>query len=310
MLLLSQLQDKLLRYDPFGEHRTNGLKAVFVLELMFLFNLIYGIPNAYFYYFYIPLTAFAAEIAGNTLAEKFYFYCYTVIGSIIAVFCFGVFSSYKVFFIFFVFFFSFLIYFMALRKIKSLLVPAPLILSLAAYSMTYGNSNSNFYVALNHALQTTVAMLIVVGGLILFPRRYYLAIWRRAFCNVVLNLENLTAKICRGEIEQMPIINGLIVMDRYSKMLSRRMPYYSILKITLLTAELVMAMSYLLAFHKQLRQQYIVVLQAYYARLAQAARKGQSLPISVAEQRLFAETHELRTLYQLIISWNYLCQGN
>lgn len=43
-MFISQLKDKLASYDRYKEHRINGLKAVFVLELMILF------------YFFPPLT--------------------------------------------------------------------------------------------------------------------------------------------------------------------------------------------------------------------------------------------------------------
>ena len=36
--------------------------------------------------------------------------------------------------------------------------------------MTYGDTNSNFYIALNHGLQTFVAMLVVFAGLFYFLR--------------------------------------------------------------------------------------------------------------------------------------------
>ena len=69
-MYISRLKDIVDTYDRFCIHRINGLKAFFVLELMFLFHFIYTVPNPYFYYFYVPLTAFAAELAGNSLEEK------------------------------------------------------------------------------------------------------------------------------------------------------------------------------------------------------------------------------------------------
>ena len=106
MRLLATLKDRVEKYDPFLEHRTNGLKAVFVLEILFCFNFIYTVPNPYFYYFYVPLTAFASELAGRTLTEKYVLFLVTMLGSIISIFLFGLFSTYKTFFIFFVFFFT------------------------------------------------------------------------------------------------------------------------------------------------------------------------------------------------------------
>lgn len=306
-MFISQLRNKLHTYDPYGEHFTNGLKAVFVLELLFLFNYVYKVPNPYFYYFYVPLTAFAAEIAGNTLEDKYLLYFFTVMGSVLAVFLFGIFSIYPLFFVFFVFGYSLLIYFTAIYKLKSMLVPAPLILSLAVYSLIYDKSNSNFYLALNHSLVTLVAMLVVMAGLILFPKHYYLAIWRKAFISVLQNLITTADKIYQGEIEQMAIIPGTVIMKRYSQMLSPRMKCYSILKITLLTFELVVAMSYLVAFYRQLRWQYIAAFHHYLEKLLPQVKTRQALILSAQDLKIMHETYELRTLAQLIKSWNHLC---
>lgn len=306
-MFISQLRNKLQHYDPYGEHFSNGLKAVFVLELLFLFNYVYKVPNPYFYYFYVPLTAFAAEIAGNTLEDKYLLYFFTVMGSALAVFLFGMFSIYPLLFVFFVFGYSLLIYFTAIYKLKSMLVPAPLILSLAVYSLIYDKSNSNFYLALNHALETVVAMLVVMAGLLLFPKHYYLAIWRRAFIGVLQNLITTADKIYQGEIEQMAIIPGTVIMKRYSKMLSPRMKCYSVLKITLLTFELVVAMSYLVAFYRQLRWQYIAAFHHYLERLLPQVKNRQPLTLTPQDLKIMHETYELRTLAQLIKSWNHLC---
>ncbi|MBX9598316.1 MAG: hypothetical protein K2X04_07055 [Burkholderiales bacterium] len=306
-MFISRLKNSLANYDRFAEHRINGLKAVFVLELLFGFNYVFGMPNPYFYYFYIPLTAFAAELVGNTLQEKYLFYFFTVMGSVLAVFCFGVFSSYKIFFVFFVFFYSIWLYFTALYFLKSMLVPVPLILSLAAYSMTYGDTNSNFYIALNHSLQTFVAMLLVFAGLFLFPKTYYLSIWRRGFYNALSSMETVTFAISHNRDIDVPIIPGTVIMERYAKMISRRDKYFSVLKITLLSLDLVMAMSYLVSFRKQLRTPYIVVLHKYLVLLKEHCFERKMIFIAEHERSVFQETYELRTLYQLINSWNYLC---
>jgi|GEM_PF-2170791 len=307
-MYLDRLKKKIIEYDRFGEHRVNGLKAVFALEMLFLFNFIYSVPNPYFYYFYIPLTAFAAEIAGNTLADKFLLYFYTMLGSIISVFLFGLFSPYKIFFVIFVFFYSLLIYMLAIRKLQNMFVPAPLILSLATYSLIYGNNNSNFYLALNHTLETIIAMCIVMVALLFFPRLYYQWIWRNGFYDVLAQVEELTGRISNGEQVQVPIISGTIIMDRYSKMLSRRcLKVFSILKITLLTLDLVMAVSYLVSFQKQLRAPYIAFLHRHVLLLKEACKLKKPVVIKDNELSVFRETHELRTLHHIICSWNYLC---
>lgn len=306
-MFISQLKNSLNNYDPFGEHRINGLKAVLVLELLFLFNYIYSIPNPYFYYFYVPLTAFAAEIAGTTLKDKFVFYFFSVMGAILAVFIFNVSSSNKTFFVIVVLFYSLLLYWVAIYKLRSLFVPVPLILSLAAYSLLYSANDNNFYIALNHSLQSFVAMLVVMAGLVLFPRGYYLWVWRKALFQLLSKVSEYTAHISRGEPVEIPIIQGTIMMQRYALMLSPRMRVFSILKITLLAMDLVMSLAYLEAFQKQLQAPYIIFLQRYVTLLSNACRSWSELPIPEHDVQIFQETHELRTIYNLIKSWNYLC---
>ncbi|AHE66244.1 hypothetical protein [Legionella oakridgensis] len=308
-MFISQLKSKIKAYDPYGEHHTNALKALLVLEILFLFNFIYTIPDAYFYYFYVPLTAFAAEISGNTLQEKYLFLFFTLMGSTIAIFLFGLLSEYKLFFIFFVFFFSIIIYYIAIRKVKSMFVAAPLILSLAAYSLIYGDTNSNFYIALNHAFYTIIATILIFIGLYFFPKRYYFAIWRRAFCEVLETLASISEKIYKQEINTIPIFSGIIVMERYSHMLSRRMKYYSILKITLLTFDLIMAMSYACSFRKQIHLHYFILVQKQLTKLAEACRNKHPIPMTSRDLEMLQHTNMLRTVRALILSWNHLCHN-
>ena len=306
-MFISPLKDKLLAYDKYGEHRTNGFKVLFVLQILFLFNFIYNVTNPFFYFFYVPLTAFTAEIVGTTLEEKYLFLFFTITGCAISIFLFGLLSVYKLFFVFFVFFYSLSLYFLVIHKLKKMLILVPLILSLAVYSLIYKNADDNFYIALNHVLETLVAMVLILIGLYLFPKTYYLAIWRRAFLDVLVKLELLTQQIAEGEIKTMPIFSGIIVMKRYSKMLSRTMKYYSILKITLLAFELIMSLSYLLSFRRTIKTQYIKIFNQYLKLMVDACRKKQVVLMNSNDLILLKQTHELRTLHQLILSWNYLC---
>lgn len=306
-MCISRLKNSLNNYDPFGEHRVNGLKAVLVLELLFLFNYVYSIPNPYFYYFYVPLTAFAAEVAGTTLKDKFVFYAFSVMGAILAIFIFNLASSNKTFFVIVVLLYSLLLYWVAIYKLRSMFVPVPLILSLAAYSLLYSANNNNFYIALNHGLQSFVAMLVVMAGLVLFPRQYYLWIWRKAFYQLLLKVSYYTGEISRGAIVEIPIIPSTVIMHRYALMLSPRMRVFSILKITVLAMDLVMSLAYLEAFQKQLRAPYILFLHRYLNLLSNACRHQQPLLVQEHDLQIFQETHELRSLYHLIKSWNYLC---
>lgn len=307
-MFISQLKSKLAAYDKFGEQRINGLKGLFVLELLFIFNFYYGVTNPYFYYFYVPLTSFVAEIAGGTLEEKYLFLFITLAGSTISIFLFGLLSEYKIFFIFFVFFYTLLLYYVAIYRQKGLFIALPIILSLAAYSLIYENGSNNLYIALNHALQTIVASLIIFAGLYVFPKTYYLGIWRRAFIDVLVHLEALSGQICSGEVKTIPIFVGIIVMERYSKMLTKKSgAYYSVLKITLLSFELIMAMSYLASFRKQFRVEYVVLLHQYLAIVLDACKKGQTITLTPQDVTLLKQTPELQTLRQLILSWNCLC---
>lgn len=306
-MFISQLLSRIEQYDRYGEHRINGFKAVFVVELLFIVNYIYSIPNPYFYYFYAPLTAFTAEVLGNSLEDKFRLYFYTMLGSIVAVFLFGLFQPYKTFFIFFVLAFSLFLYWIAIYRLHSFFVPVPLILCLATYSLLYGASNTNFYMMINHALESLVAMLVVMIGLMFFPRRYYLWIWCRAFHEVILLVRNYVAQVADGNEVTVTVVSGLVVMRRYSCMLKRNMSTYSVLKITLLSLDLVMSISYISMFHKQLRVEYIRFLAHKLNEFEIACQKKEQYLISNSDKKIFQETHELRTLYKIILSWNKLC---
>jgi hypothetical protein len=301
-----QLPSRLADYDKYGEYRTCAIKGLFVVELMFIFNLIYGVENPYFFYFYIPLTSFAAEIAGNNLKEKYLFLFFTLSGSTILVFCYGLFSEYRTFFIFFVFFSSLLIYYIAIKKVKSLFVPAPIILSLAAYSLNYLGTDSNLYIALNNALHTVAASIIIFIGLYFFPKSFYYAIWKRAFCGLLDHLDNVTEKIKNNELSEIPLFKGVVVMTRYSEMVSKKMKTFSILKITHLSFHLVMELSYLTTFQKKIRQADLLALQHYVKSLSRACKKEIPLELSAHDTAVLSDREELNTLYRIILSWTPL----
>ena len=307
-MFISQLKDKLLAYDPYGEHWINATKALFALQLMMVFNFFSSMQNPYFYYFYAPLTCFTAEITGTTLEEKYLFLLFTLLGSALSIFLFDVLSIYKTFFVFFVFFYSLGLYFIVLKKLPNMLVVVPLILSVASYSLIYGSyTTGNFYVALNHALLTLAATVVIFIALYLFPQKCYFVIWRRAFCDVIANLESFSLKIINQEAKTVSISAGTIMMARYAKMLPRWMKYLTILRLTMLAFELVMGMSYLFSFQKQVDKAHVVTLHSYLARFSTVCKKHKPLALKPQEASVFNETHELRTLYKLIVSWNYLC---
>jgi hypothetical protein len=275
---------------------------------MILFNFCSNLVNPYFYFFYVPLTCFTVESAGKTLQEKYLFLLYALLGATLSIFLFGVLSVYKVFFIFFAFFYTLFLYFLVLNSIKSMLAIVPMILSLASYSLIYGtDADSNFYIACNNALQTLVAMAVIFAGLYLFPNKYYFDIWMRAKIEVANELTNLSKKIAQGEVKTIQIFPSIILMERYSKMLPRHLKTYSILRITLLSYQLVLTMSYLFSFQDQIPKEKIQRLHINLERLANACKEGRAVVLTDKDQLVFRETHELQVLYRLILSWNYLC---
>jgi len=307
-MFISQLKDKMHTYDPYSIYLINGLKVLYISELLFTFHLIYTVPNnPYFYFFYVSFVAFAAETVGTTLKEKFLFLSCTMLGSAISIFLFGVCSEYHSFFALVVFFYALLLYYVVIHKLKRMLPLVPLMLSLAVYSLIYKNSDANFYIALNHFAQIIVAMIIILIGLYFFPKKYYLLIWYKALSDVLSKLEHLTKAICEDQIIKIPIFSGVMMMDRYSKMLSRKMKYYSILKITLLVFELIMTLSFYVSFKNREKIQYTRVLNQYLALMDKACQNKIPVDIPNNHQKIFAQTHALRTLHQLILSWNYLC---
>lgn len=306
-MFISQLRAKILAYDHFGEHRTNGLKILFALQFLFLFNFIYTVQNPYFYFFYVPLTAFAAELIGATLEEKYLFLFCTLIGCSISIFFFGVFSVYKLYFVFFVFFYSLLLYYIVIHFLKKMLALVPLILSLAVYSLIYENADSNFYIALNHLLETVVALILILLSLYLFPKRYYLAIWQKAFADVLNKLAFLSQELCNNEVKTIPVFQGIIVMERYSKMLPKTIRTYSVLKITLLAFDLIMSLSYMLSFRKQIKTEYIKVFNHYIKKIIDVYPSKKPLALTKQDFILLEQSYELKILYKLILSWNYLC---
>jgi hypothetical protein len=85
------------------------------------------------------------------------------------------------------------------------------------------------------------------------------------------------------------------------------MKYFSVLKITLLSFTLVTALAYLMAFRSQLRLNFIELFHNYICRLRHACQTKAILLLDPDEIIQLQETHELRTLYKLILSWNHLC---
>lgn len=296
-MCISKLINIIEEYDMYLEHRINGLKAVYVLLVLFIFNMVYTIPNPYFNYFYLPITALGAEVIGETVKAKHLLFFYTVFGSIVSVFLFNITIVYPILFLFFVFFYSLLLYFIALHYLKILFVPVPLILSLAIYSLVYGQTSTNFYVALNNGLVTLLAMLIIMASLLFFPLKYYLRAWQRALKfllkQILINFELIHNN---QEIKIELVQPHLIMMFRYANMLPRKIPVFKVLKINLLMNELRLLSC---ANYK------------YFKTTADIEQiiKGLSGLIYAVEQKTMYKTNNAypQPLGKLITTWNSLC---
>lgn len=306
-MFISPLADRVQRYDIYGECRVNGLKAVYLFSLLCVIYFISNIHSPYFYYFYVAFIAFSAEIIGNTLKNKILFLCLTLLGSAVSIFLFDLLLPYRFFFIMFAFVYSAALYFLVIQTKKSMLPIVALMLGLAAYSLIYKQTNTNLYVAFNHFLQTILALLIMLIGLLLFPKTYYLAIWRRAFLATLTFLEDAATMIEKQEVTVFPACPSMAIMDRYRKMLPTNARFYSVIKITLLTFDLIMYQAYLISFKQRLRIEYVLVFRRYIKRLRIACQKRKPLLITKKERDLLNETHALRILVKIIHSWNYLC---
>jgi hypothetical protein len=309
-MFISRLKSKIHAYDPFGEFKTNAIKGLFVLELMFCFYFVLPINDPYFYYFYLPLTCFSAEIAGKNLKDKYLFLLFALVGSMTVVFFYGLLSNNKTVFIIFVFFSTMLIYYIAIHKIKSMMAVAPIILSLGAYSLLYGNTDGNFIIALNNMLKSVLAGFIIFSGLYIFPKKFYFVIWKKAFCDVLLTLDLLAEKIKKNEVKDVPVFKGFMIMGRYSKMVSKKVKHYSILRMTILALHLVMEVSYLSLFKKTINKEYIFLLQYYSKILLKQCKKDKSVQLAEKDKNQLSEIEELKTIRQLIMSWNYLCSNH
>lgn len=237
-MFISTLKGIVEEYDPYGEHRLNGLKSVYILMMLFIVNMIYGIPNPYFNYFYVPLTALMAEAVGETMPAKYGLFFHAAMGSIVAIILFNITAPYPIFFVFFVLFYSITHYLIALHYIKNIFFVIPTVLGLAIYSLVYGEVNTDFYIAVNNALVTLVAVMIILGALVLFPLRYYFRLWRRAYILLLKQITDNFKKTQNHQLIAVIVQEHLIKLLKYSHMLPRNFPITSILKIVLLINDL------------------------------------------------------------------------
>ncbi len=237
-MFISKLSNLIESYDQYGSHRVNGLKATYLLSVLIAFNSFFSIPNPYFYYFYIPITALIAEVAGETIKEKYLQLFYCIISSVITVFLFNIFAPYWYFPIF-AFFYSLFLYLAWINSKHHALVIAPVSLSLGAYSLLYTEINLSFYDILNNCLTIIIAMIVMFSGLVFFPLSYYYRLWLRSFVLLIDQMiEHLSLILENQKVEFDPVHGHTTHLVRYSNMLPRHLPIHTILKLNVLINDL------------------------------------------------------------------------
>ena len=298
-MFISKLIHTVEQYDPYGMHRLNGAKAVYVLFILFTINVYTDIPSVYFYFFYTPMTALTTEITGDSVENKFKLFQATMLGTIMMTFLFNLFNPYPWFFVIFGFLSTFGLYSYALRSRHDILPLIPIMLSLAAYSTSYPNLNANIDLVINNAF-TTFFAIIILAALLFFPLSYNYRAWLRAFSlllqEIVENLISITQQKC---IER-PVIQGHTrALVLFARMLPRHLPTRSILKINLLIHELNMMSA---------------VTESEFTRMSHDTLKQfiadwQLMQHAVSQERMCPPHSCMHPkLYQLIRTWNMICR--
>ncbi len=298
-MFISKLTHTIEAYDKYGIHRLNGVKVVFVLLVLFVVNLIVYIPNPYFYFFYVPITAMNAEVIGLHIKEKYTLFIYATLGSCAMIFLFNLLKPYPLFFLLFSFSGTMTLYLIVLHKNRSMLILVPIVLSLSAYSLLYADANTDFYAVFNNAVTTLVALICVLAALILFPLSYYYRLWLRALRLLVQEcLDNLIL-LHENQALKLDTVQGHTVhLVHFSQMLPRQLPTYTILKINLLINRL-----HLMSCVAGVQEGLIEPAELQPLILAIRVLLGS---IEREEPCTFIATGNA-TLSSLIHSWNYLC---
>ncbi len=297
-MFTSKLIHILESYDPYGLHRINGIKATYLLFVLSFVNLTFGVYNPYFYFFYAPMTAINAEILGVKLKDKYKFLIFSLSLTALIVFLFDTSRHYPLFFFFIAFSVVITLYCYALKHHKQLLLAVPIILSLAAYSLQYGELNADVFSAFINALNILKALCILVGALILFPLKYYYRAWLRAF--FLLTQETLQHFIAISEQKTLKttVIHGhTLNLFNISQLLPRKLPIYSILKINLLLNRLHLISCTSGSEYSRINRQQLdnIILQLRYLALA------------IQEETPCQNCSDYSSITKLIKSWNYLC---
>ena len=296
-MFISKLIHTVETYDPYGLHRVNGIKVVYVLLVLFAVNGLFYIPDSYFYFFYIPITAMTAEVQGQTIRRKYELFLLTTVGTICMVYIFNFLFPLPLFFLLMAFVMTFFMYTIVLRKHEASLFLVPIILSLVSYSLNYRDVNGDLYAIFNHSLTTLLATFVILGALILFPLRFYYKIWLKTLRAITTLCLNNFKAIQQGENTK-DDTRHTIQLITASRMVPRQMPTYSLSKITILMHEIYL-LSYLAA--KPPTQLSAAQVQHYIDHLIlflDALHQEKPCPLMVIEDT---------AMLKVIQSWNYLC---
>lgn len=294
-MFISKLKHIIDKHDIYGIHRLNGLKVVYVYILLATVNAIYNLPHPYFYFFYIPLTAIAADVTTTVIKEKYTFYVFTILGTCFAVLLFNMFKPYPLYFYLSLFVTSMLLYYCVLNKEKKLLPFIPIILSLASYSLVYTSISQNIKMMILNISITCLAMLVIIGGSLLFPLSYYYRAWLRAFLLNCKDILNILQKISSGEKLEFSIRQEhLRSMVTFAEMLPKRFPTFTVLKINLLLQELYFNCIYRVGSDSQ----ELVILQKNIKLLINAIENEEPCTLLYSNEP---------TLNKITQAWNRLC---
>lgn len=298
-MYISKLIHTIETYDPYGIHRLNGVKVVYVLLILFTFNAFFDIQNVYFYFFYAPITAMNAEVIGFHVKNKYKLFIATLSGACLMIFLFNILKDYPFIFLLFGFVGTLTLYHVILKRYKSMLILVPLILSLSAYSLLYPDANVDFYSTFNNAITTLIAMGIMTAALILFPLSYYYRLWLRALALITAEMLDNFIRLQKGESLQARAVQvHRLNLVNFSQMLPRHLPIYSILKINILVNQLNLLSS--VANHE--------IITIKNVNLDRIIQHLQLLLESIRTEKpckIIENSHP--SLFKIIHSWNYLC---
>ena len=299
-MFISKLIHIIEAYDPYGLHRLNGSKVVYVFFVLATFNMFFYLPHPYFYFFYLPLTAMSAEVMMEKLEDKYLGFIYTIVGTCVMVILFNMLRPYPLFFPVAIFAATVALYLLALHRIRMMLPLVPIILSLAAYSLLYPTFNANFKMVAENAFTTLFAMVIILSSLLLFPLSYYYRLWLRALllsCREIL--DDLSFILDGQVIKPVLLQESMKRMVDFSNLLPRKLPIYTILKVNLLIQQLRINIYVV-------NSPFAVMPKEELAKLIQNVR----LLIHAIENETYCDLNFTQNLNftRLIHSWNALCK--